>query len=97
LAKYRDLLKQREELEKQIAAARQQEVSTALEQVHKLIADYQLTPQQIFPRKSAKPGRKAGPFSPKYRDPISGKTWNGMGREPLWIKGHPREHFLAEK
>lgn len=36
---------------------------------------------------------------PRYRDPISGKTWSGIGRPPLWIKkaiakGARRDDFL---
>lgn len=38
---------------------------------------------------------------PKYRDPVSGKTWSGMGRTPFWIveadnKGVPRDQFLIQ-
>jgi len=46
---YRDLLKQREELEAQIEALRQGEMEAALEQVRKIIADFELTPGQVFP------------------------------------------------
>ncbi|WP_414144191.1 H-NS family nucleoid-associated regulatory protein [Burkholderia stagnalis] len=31
---------------------------------------------------------------PKYRDPQTGATWSGRGREPLWITGRSREQFL---
>ncbi|HJP60331.1 MAG TPA: H-NS family nucleoid-associated regulatory protein [Gemmatimonadaceae bacterium] len=30
---------------------------------------------------------------PKYRDPVSGATWSGMGREPRWIAGKDRTAF----
>ena len=29
----------------------------------------------------------------KFRDPETGKTWSGRGREPTWIKGKNREEF----
>jgi DNA-binding protein H-NS len=38
-----------------------------------------------------KPGKKA---ERKYRDPASGQTWSGRGREPAWIKGLDRRAFL---
>jgi DNA-binding protein H-NS len=74
LAKYRDLVKQREELEKQIAAARQHELDFALKHVHQLIADFELTPEQVFPTKIKKGDRKKNAGRPKYRDPVSGST-----------------------
>jgi DNA-binding protein H-NS len=42
--------------------------------------------------------RKAGASNagvPKYRDPLSGKTWTGRGKPPLWIVGaKDRDAFL---
>jgi DNA-binding protein H-NS len=74
MAKYRDLLKQREELEKQIAAVRQREMRSALQQVHRLISEFQLTPEVVFPPKVRNRGPRSGALGPKYRDPISGNT-----------------------
>jgi DNA-binding protein H-NS len=35
---------------------------------------------------------------PKYRDPASGKTWNGHGMAPFWIAGSAnRDEFLIDK
>jgi DNA-binding protein H-NS len=39
----------------------------------------------------------AGTVLPKYRDPRSGKTWNGRGRSPRWIQGENRTSFLIKK
>ncbi|MGR3541276.1 MAG: H-NS histone family protein [Hasllibacter sp.] len=36
-------------------------------------------------RGSASSGAKG---EPKYRDPQSGKTWTGKGRQPAWFKDH---------
>lgn len=36
---------------------------------------------------------KSGQYVPKYRDPDSGATWSGKGREPLWIAGEDRAAF----
>ncbi|QQC64360.1 H-NS histone family protein [Paraburkholderia ginsengisoli] len=94
MASYRELLKQREELQRQIEAAREQEVAAAISRVREVVAEYGLTPEQVFSRSSAKYGPKPGTRPAKYRDPASGATWGGMGREPLWIKGQPREQFL---
>ena len=32
----------------------------------------------------------------KFRDPETGKTWSGRGREPVWIKGKDREEFRIQ-
>lgn len=42
---------------------------------------------------TARPGRDK---APKYRDPASGKTWNGWGKPPTWIAGKDRAGFAIE-
>ncbi|WP_321818390.1 MULTISPECIES: H-NS histone family protein [unclassified Paraburkholderia] len=96
MASYRELLKQREALEKQIEAAKDKEIVDAIEKVRAIIAEYSLTPEQVFAQPKGKRGPKLGPKPAKYRDPDSGATWSGMGREPLWIKGQSRERFLIQ-
>ncbi|CAM2198534.1 DNA-binding protein Bv3F (plasmid) [Paraburkholderia kururiensis] len=96
MASYRELLKQREDLQKQIEEAQEQEVAAAIEKVRAIISEYSLTPEQVFARTRGRRGPKPGATAPKYRDPVSGATWSGMGREPGWIKGQPREQFLIQ-
>lgn len=31
----------------------------------------------------------------RYRDPQTGRTWNGFGRPPNWIRGQKRERFCV--
>jgi len=33
------------------------------------------------------------PHPPRYRDPATGATWSGRGREPRWILGKDRSAF----
>jgi DNA-binding protein H-NS len=40
--------------------------------------------------------KKSGRYVPKYRDPDSGATWSGKGREPSWITGKDRAAFSFE-
>lgn len=96
MASYRELLKQREALEKQIEEAQEQEVAAAIEKVRAIISEYSLTPEQVFARTRGRRGPQPGAKAPEYRDPVSGATWSGMGREPGWIKGQPREQFLIQ-
>lgn len=94
MTSYRELLKQREALQHQIDAAREQEVAAAIERVREIIDEYALTPEQVFVQSRRKHGSTPGTKPAKYRDPATGATWSGMGREPIWIKGRSREPFL---
>ncbi|MFZ7309873.1 H-NS family nucleoid-associated regulatory protein [Comamonas jiangduensis] len=94
---YKELLAQRAELEKQIEAARKEALSSAIAQVRAIIAEYELTEEDVFSKKTARAattGHKT--VAPKYRDPITGATWTGRGKPPLWIAGKDRLNFLIE-
>ncbi len=83
MSTYKDLLAQREQLEKQIAEARQTEMADAVAKVRELIDQFGLTPEDLFakPRRSANAGTKV---PPKYRHPATGSTWTGRGKPPKW-------------
>ena len=42
----------------------------------------------------AKRQHSVGKASPRYMDPISGKTWGGKGRRPLWMGNRDPGEFL---
>jgi DNA-binding protein H-NS len=96
MATYQELLKQRDHLAQQIEDARRRETSDALGRVRAIIAEYQLTAQEVFPiGRKGRGGRNAGTkVAPKYRDPATGKTWTGRGKAPRWIDGKDRNQFL---
>nr|WP_075643743.1 H-NS histone family protein [Paraburkholderia monticola] len=77
-------------------AAREQEVTVAIGKVRAIVSEYSLAPDQVFAPPKVKRGPKPRTKPPKYRDPVSGATWNGMRHEPLWIKGQSREQFLIQ-
>jgi DNA-binding protein H-NS len=91
---YQELLKQRENLEKAIAQARQNEIANAVTQVRALVAEFGLTAADIFPARGAKAGKSKGKVAPKYRDPATGQTWTGRGKAPKWIGDKDRKPFL---
>ena len=92
----KDLLQQREALEKAIAEARQNEISAAVTKVREIVAEYGLTAQDVFPGRAAKAaGTKAvSKVAAKYRDPATGQTWTGRGKAPKWIEGKDRAQFV---
>jgi DNA-binding protein H-NS len=39
-------------------------------------------------------GRKAV-LPPKYQDPVTGRTWSGHGKRPLWLIGDKEKYLIA--
>ncbi len=100
MATYKDLLAQRESLEKKIADARKVEMDSALQKIHQLIADYDLTETDVFPsRRTRGPATKqTNKVAPKYRNKATGETWTGRGKPPAWIRDEKtRDIFLIEQ
>lgn len=92
---YKELLAQRDALEKAIADARQKEISNAVAKVRELVAEFGLKADDIFPARSGKSGSKTkAKVAAKYRDPVTGSTWTGRGKAPKWIDGKDRQKFL---
>ena len=93
---YKELMAQRQALEEKITEARQRETKDAIAKVQALIADFELTPSDVFPsgkKPKANPVRKV---APKYKNPLTGETWTGRGRSPNWIKGKSADDFLIK-
>jgi DNA-binding protein H-NS len=90
---YKELLEQRALLEQQIKQAHTLENADAIEKVKALVADFNLTADDIFG--SAKARVKGGAkVAPKFRNPLTGDTWTGRGKPPKWIQNLDREQFL---
>jgi DNA-binding protein H-NS len=98
---YKELLAQRENLERQIEEAKSREYAEVLNEIKQKMADYGITVAELTGGKGAKGAKNAGRpragVAPKYRDPDSGSTWSGRGKPPKWIAGQTRESFLIEK
>jgi DNA-binding protein H-NS len=88
--RYKELMAERRELEVRIEAAKQAERGQALTTIRELMAQFGITAGELATKRGRK---KTGPLPAKYRDPISGKTWSGQGREPQWIAGKDRAAF----
>ncbi|KAB0636221.1 H-NS histone family protein [Burkholderia stagnalis] len=93
---YRELQAQIERLQAQAESVRLEEKRAAVSRIREEIARYDLTPRDLFGDRPRRPRRspRRGVVQPKYRDPQTGATWSGRGREPLWITGRSREQFL---
>ncbi|GAA4404919.1 H-NS family nucleoid-associated regulatory protein [Quisquiliibacterium transsilvanicum] len=98
MASLKELIARKSALDKQIAEARQREVKEAIANVRAIVAEFELTAADVFPKAGSKPKRAArratsAPAPARYRDPVSGKTWSGRGRAPNWIAGKERAEF----
>lgn len=98
MSTYKELLAQRDELEKAIAAARNKEVADAVATCKGLIADFGLMPDDLFGGGRGKAKAKSSasvktPAPAKYRDKDSGKEWTGRGRKPDWLKDKDLKAF----
>ncbi|WP_144156311.1 H-NS family nucleoid-associated regulatory protein [Paraburkholderia sp. BCC1885] len=93
MATYLELKAQAEEFAAKAEQARLSELQTVLDEVRARVKEYGLTPEQVFGRKRATSNRASNgassptarngtPLPPVYRDPKTGKTWSGRGREP---------------
>jgi DNA-binding protein H-NS len=91
---YRELLAQREALEKQIAEVSKVERAGVIEDILEKMALFEIKPEDLEPRRGRGPRKQSGPVAPKYRDPVSGATWSGRGRAPLWMADQDRDKFL---
>ena len=90
MASYAELKAQADELIRQANEARKQENKEVVIRIRELIREHGITADQLGFAPAGKGSRKTAPA--KYRDPLSGKTWSGRGRTPLWLDG-PREAY----
>lgn len=91
---YKELLQQRAALDAQIAQARQHELANAVAQVRALVAEYELTPEDVFPTAKPRNSNAGQKVAAKYRNPATGETWTGRGKPPKWIADQDRTPFL---
>ena len=93
MSTYKELLAQREHLDKQIKEAIAHEKADGIAKAKVIIEQYGLSTSDLFSRKAGvKSG--GGKVAPKYRNPSTGETWTGRGKAPKWIDGKDRSNYL---
>lgn len=95
MSSYQNLLAQRAELDRQIAAAQRAEKTEAIAAVKKLVADFGLSAEDCGFK--AGKGKAKGTVAAVFRGP-NGETWSGRGRTPNWLaalesQGQKRDRF----
>ena len=98
MSTYKELLKQREDLEQQINEARTRELADAVGKVRSLIAEYGLTAEDVFPPARARASANAGAkVAPKYRDPVTGQTWTGPASRQSGLQTRIANNSLSKR
>ncbi|WP_071764393.1 H-NS histone family protein [Burkholderia ubonensis] len=76
------LLAQRAELDAKIAAARVAERKSVLNEIGRLVMEFEITSFEI--RQLEKITRRST-VVPRFFNPETGATWSGRGRRPKWL------------
>ena len=97
MSTYQQLLAQKAELEKKIEEMRKTETADAVQKVKAIIAEFSLTPADVFNPSSAKKKSTSSPVAPKYHNPTTNETWTGRGKPPKWIADKDREQFKIQE
>lgn len=105
---YSDLLKNKAELDaqmhnlnKQIQDARQAELKTVIAQIKGLMADHNITVDDLGGKSVVKTDARRK-VEAKYRNTDTGETWTGRGLKPKWLKeaiaqGKQEQDFLIAR
>jgi len=94
---YAELQAQIAELQQKAEAARSSELANAKAQIKEIMQAYGLTASDLGGTSGkSKVAKSSGSVAAKYKDPISGATWTGRGRAPLWLNGQDKEQFLIK-
>lgn len=90
-----ELIAERERLDAEIKAKQDAQKASVIAQIKTVVETYSIPVDELVEAlgglKSKRKGVKA---KQKFRDPATGVTWSGRGREPAWIKGQNRDDFL---
>lgn len=87
---YQDVRRQIGELEVKAAELREKEAANVLARIKQEITDFGFSAADLgfpatSPAASSRRTVRATALQPRYRDPNTGKTWNGHGKRPFWI------------
>jgi DNA-binding protein H-NS len=98
MAKRAELDAQAAELDRQIEEVRLSEIKDAIVRVKTIITEFKLSVNDVFDvphiGKKRKASKSGSPVKAKFRDPASGKTWSGRGKNPKWLDGKDKAQFL---
>ena len=101
MSTYRQLKQQIAELEKKANLAMKEEARKVIQTIKQQIAEFGLTAADLGLEIARRAGARTAKgkklvLTPKYREPATGKTWNGHGKRPGWIVAAQKKGKLDE-
>jgi len=84
MATLKELIAQKEALERQIEQTRSEDRSAAVEKVRALMTEYGLSVSDLSTKRAKKAG--GGKVAAKYIDKATGDAWSGRGLQPKWLR-----------
>jgi len=87
MSSYQEILSQIEDLKRKAEDVRKQEMAGAIAEIKRLMVQFGISGDDLglSSRIGAAKAKSRGIVAPKFRDPISGKSWTGRGRRPGWV------------
>ena len=95
MATYKELLARKQELDAEIAAARQAEADAAMVSLTVASAAFGFSVDDVFGTR--RKARSVSSGAPRFRHPDTGETWGGRGPRPRWLKGKDPEQFRVRE
>ena len=89
MANLKELIAQREALEREIEQAQKHDRTEAIDKIRALMAEYGLSAADVSRGIKSVRGStaaKGGKVAAKYRNSATGDTWSGRGLQPKWLK-----------
>lgn len=82
------------DIKAQIESRKEAEKQHVCGEIVKVMSQYTVDIDYLAAFMGVKYKRKGSKAKPKYRDPMTGKTWSGRGKTPVWIRGKDFSKFL---
>ena len=97
---YAQIQNQIEQLKAEAEKIRKDNMTAVIEQILALMKEHGVSLDDL--NKAGIKERQTGVSTAKYRDPESGATWSGRGKQPAWFKnridaGESKESLLISK
>lgn len=93
MTSYAEYVEQIAKLQALAEAARQDEITGAVQQIKSLMRQYGITVADLSSVRSAKPAKAKVSVAAQFKNPETRETWTGRGRAPRWLDGKDKEQF----
>jgi DNA-binding protein H-NS len=97
MTSYTELQAEIKKLQQQAEQVRRDEIAGAIAKIVATMNEYGISVDDLGAAPRSKTVRTSRtPVAAKFRDPATGKTWSGRGKEPRWLGGKDRNQFLIK-